>query len=114
MQQTTCDTGNLVFVVTLQLCDCCVVTTISQIVSVTLWEMTVHCLLFLSGIKPLYKKVLTYIFSVCYQWITTFLHSRALKLEKLTIESGEISQSTGGRRRICFSYNQNVKKNLSC
>jgi hypothetical protein len=35
-----------------------------------------------------------------------------LKCENLTIESGEISQSTGCRRRICFSYNQNVKNML--
>jgi hypothetical protein len=53
MQQTTCDAGNLVFVVTFQLCDCCVVTTTLQIVLVALWEITIPCFLFSSGIKPL-------------------------------------------------------------
>jgi len=98
MQQTTCDTGNLMFVVTLQLCDCCVVyTTTSQIVLVTLREMTVHCLLFLSGIKPLYKK-----FSVNYwhidlpsatsglRYFSTWALVRTLKLENVIFARGEI------------------------
>jgi len=32
--------------------------------------------------------------------------ARALQFEHLIIESGEISQSTGSRRRICFSYDE--------
>ena len=53
-------------------------------------------------------------FYFCYPWITIFLHWRAFKFENLTIKSGKMSQSTGSRRRICFSYDQDMKNIISC
>ena len=52
-----------------------------------------------------------YIDSPSFNWITIFLHSR---FKNLTFASGEIWKSTGSRRRICFSYNQNKAANFRC
>lgn len=54
----------------------------------------------------------------CYQsglWYFSIpVLARPLEFEKITIESGEISQSTGSRQKISFSYDQNGKHILGC